>query len=555
MAYPLFHPESKQQSPLFLSRDAFRLAFPDESDHVEFKQGISADQIQQVAVAFSNADGGVILIGVAPTGIPVGIADSPATRDRIFGALAQARNLGRIWLHDVRVGEQSVVVVAIARRREGSAQTGDGRVLVRRGTEKVPLFGEELLTFMNTRALGRFEIAPTTAGLNQADTGALAALTAAYRWSDLDVESRLRERGFMTESGVLTVAGALLLLPDPSSVLGKVFIEIRRLTQSGSSDLRLEIRGPIPAQIERGVAELQRELGTESAIVGVRRREIPRLPERVVREALANAVAHRTYEVRGSAITVEIAAGEITITSPGSLPEPVTVQNIRETQAARNPAVIDALRRLQLAEDEGVGVDRIFEDMRGELLEDPVFVDTGSHVRVTLPTRGTVSVSERAWLHDLAERGDIDSGDRRLLVQAARGVHLSNRLARGLLGVGEAASRARLARLVDRGLLVRTGDRAATEYTIASELRVPSVASRDELNAIVINLARQQGSVTNTMVRAAIGVESEAALRLLTRLVRDGRLVRLGSRRGTRYVVPGDDVRRGDGTTTPVELG
>ena len=97
------------------------------------------------------------------------------------------------------------------------------------------------------------------------------------------------------------------------------------------------------------------------------------------------------------------------------------------------------------------------------------------------------------------------------------------------------------------GLRRRTGDRAATEYTIASELRGPSVASRDELNAIVINLARQQGSVTNTMVRAAIGVESEAALRLLTRLVRDGRLVRLGARRGTRDGLPGDGGGRGAG--------
>ena len=333
LAYPLFHPASPDPAPLFLSLAEFRDAFPEESEHVEFKQGLSADQLQQVAVAFSNADGGVILVGVAPDGRVVGVADSPSTRDRIYGALGQARNLGRILLHAVQVGGQPVVVVATARRQEGVAQTGDGRVLVRRGTEKVPLFGEELLGVMNARALGRFEVVSTSARVSDAEPAALAALAAAYRWSGGLVEERLRERGFVAaDSDALTVAGALLVLPDPGEVLGKAFIEIRRLTASGSSDLRLEIRGPIQTQIERAVVEIGRELGTESVIVGARRREIPRLPERVIREALANAVAHRTYEARGSVVIVEITPTEVAITSPGSLPEPVTVENIRETQ-------------------------------------------------------------------------------------------------------------------------------------------------------------------------------------------------------------------------------
>ena len=98
MAYPLFHPESVEPVPVFLSADAFRAAFPGESEFVEFKQGIAADQIQQVAVAFSNVDGGVLLVGVAPDGRVVGVADSAVTRDRIYGALGLARQLGRYAL-------------------------------------------------------------------------------------------------------------------------------------------------------------------------------------------------------------------------------------------------------------------------------------------------------------------------------------------------------------------------------------------------------------------------------------------------------------------------
>ena len=521
--------------PLFLSADAFRAAFPGESEFVEFKQGIAADQIQQVAVAFSNVDGGVLLVGVAPDGRVVGVADSAVTRDRIHGALGLARQLGRYALDALDVDGSAVYAVAVARRREGTAQTNDGRVLVRRGTEKVPLFGDELLALMNARSSGRFEQVGAGVSLAEMDEVAVQALAVAYGWSG-DYAARLRERGLVGEArDELTVAGALLLLAKPESVVPKAYVEIRRRSESGVGQFRLDVRGSIADQIQTGVVEIQRELGVESVIVGARRREIPPLPERVVREALVNALAHRSYEASGSAVIVEIAPGEVVITSPGGLPEPVTVANIRETKAARNPALIDALRRLRLADDEGVGVDRIFDDMRAELLEEPVFEDTGSHVIVRLPTRGALSAAERAWLQDTADRAELDAPDRILLVHAARGERLTNGAVRVLLRANEAEARRRLARLTSAGLLLRVGDRSATTYSIAPRLRVPLAATQAELEERIVQLASVT-PVSNSTVREVLGIERAHALRLLARLVDDGRLARTGSRRGTRYV-------------------
>lgn len=68
MAYSLFHPESRAPLPLTMSAAEFRAAFPGESQHVEFKRGTSMDELQNTAVAFSNSEGGVILIGVRDDG-------------------------------------------------------------------------------------------------------------------------------------------------------------------------------------------------------------------------------------------------------------------------------------------------------------------------------------------------------------------------------------------------------------------------------------------------------------------------------------------------------
>ena len=104
------------------------------------------------------------------------------------------------------------------------------------------------------------------------------------------------------------------------------------------------------------------------------------LPEVVVREALANAIAHRSYEASGTSVRVELRPGAVTIISPGGLPEPVTVSNLREANAARNLDVIRVLRRYGLAEDAGRGVDVMQDTMRSETLEQPEFRDTGHPV-------------------------------------------------------------------------------------------------------------------------------------------------------------------------------
>jgi ATP-dependent DNA helicase RecG len=137
----------------------------------------------------------------------------------------------------------------------------------------------------------------------------------------------------------------------------------------------VEIRGALGRQLEDAVEEVASELGTELVVLGVRRYDLPRIPRVVLREALANAIAHRSYELDGTAVRVEIYPDSVHIISPGSLPEPVTVENIRETQAARNIKVINALRRLGLAEDAGRGVDVMVDAMRDELLEPPTFED------------------------------------------------------------------------------------------------------------------------------------------------------------------------------------
>jgi ATP-dependent DNA helicase RecG len=519
-----------------MSLPEFRQAFPTEGQHVEFKTGIGREPLQDTAVAFSNADGGVVLIGVRDDGEVVGRALDSGTQDDIHRAMQSARDVGRYSVAQLDVDGRAVCVISVARRREGFSQTSGGVVKVRRGTRDDPLFGAELGRFVNERTASRYESTHVDVKLRSVDPTLRSALGKVMRWERASAD-RLRDAE-LVDGDRLTVAGALYLLKDPSRVLGKAHVELRRFPDDSTIDYdrREEIRGPIHEVLTTTVDKIVTELGTELVVLGVRRFDLPRLPEVVLREAVANALAHRSYEAAGTAVRVELRPTAVVIRSPGGLPEPVTVANMREASAARNLVVIRILRRFGLAEDEGRGVDLMQDAMADEMLDPPRFADNGHEVTVELPVRSAVAPVERAWIRELEHRGALSGADRIALVHAARGEVLTNARVREILGVNADEARDTLRRLRDEGLLEQRGLRGGATYRLNGSLRPPAGLrlSPEELGEVVVRLAGNR-PIANSDVRAATGLDRVEALALLDRLVRAGRLRRTGQRRGTRY--------------------
>jgi ATP-dependent DNA helicase RecG len=461
---------------MVLSGKEFQRAFPTESDYVERKRGASVNVIQRAIVAFSNSDGGVILIGVEDRGEIIGRAGGGATAT-VHEAAQAVHDPGRYWIHELQVDGKVITIVSVERRSQGFAQTADGRVLVRRGARSTPLIGGDLRRFISERSLERFDSSDAGVAVEEADEERLQEVQQAFRWKRRPDGDHLESQALAIRSGDshhLTVAGVLTLLRDPDRALGKAYVEVLRFPrESAEYERRVEVHGPAQEQVERTVSLLMDELGTDVVVSGLRRYEMPKLPEVVLREAIANAVAHRTYEDVGRSIRVEVYPERVEVTSPGGMPEPVTEQNIRDTQSARNATVLGVLRRLRLAEDIGRGVDVIQDEMAEALLDPPRFEELGHSVRVTLPIRGAISPQERAWVLEVEHRGHILASDRLLLVHAARGEELTNARVRELLGADSRDARRALTRLRDAGFLEQIGQRGGASYVVARGVGAP----------------------------------------------------------------------------------
>lgn len=522
--------------PLTLTAEDFNREFPQEGQHVEFKTGIG-DEIQDAVTAFSNADGGVILVGVADNGDVVGRALDPGSADAIHERLRHVRDPGRYSLHEVAVGNRPIIAISVDRRQNGFAQTSKGVVRIRKGTLDEPLFGSELQRLVGRGKTRRFELSREQVPIDAVDQELARRFCDVHKWSLGDLAERLQQHEYAVD-GALNVAGVLYLTEDPAWTLGKAFTEILRFPDDKTVDydLRLEIRGPLPLQLERTADRVLEDIGTELVVLGLRRHDLPRLPRVVVREALANALAHRDYELNLTPIKVEIRPSSVAIRSPGGLPEPVTVDNIRATHASRNIAVIKALRRFGLAEDEGRGVDLMQDTMLEEMLDPPEFTDSGHEVAVRLPIRSAVAPSERAWIKELEQRGSLIGRDRLLLVHAARGEQLTNAKVREVLQVEEPEARGILHRLRDAGFLEQRGRHRGATYHLAKNLEPPAglLLTPDELADLVEGMATER-PITNASVREATGLDRWKVRDLLGVLVRKERLVKVGERRGTHY--------------------
>ena len=105
----------------------------------------------------------------------------------------------------------------------------------------------------------------------------------------------------------------------------------------------------------------------EGFVIGdaTKRIDIVDFPLKVLRELLVNAVAHRDYTITGSNIAVILYNNRIEIRSPGSIPNSLTIEKIKQgIMYHRNPVLVQYLYDCGYVERLGRGVRNSIEMMR-----------------------------------------------------------------------------------------------------------------------------------------------------------------------------------------------
>jgi len=191
----------------------------------------------------------------------------------------------------------------------------------------------------------------------------------------------LRTFGFYNEEKRYNIAAALFA--DENKYSG---IDIARFGNSISEIMDRETYSGISVlkQYDMAVAMYERYYQYDK-IDGIERRKVDIIPEKAFREAVANALVHRTWD-NNPYIRISMFPDRIEIASPGGLPKGLTKEEYINgfISDLRNPIVANVFFRLHLIEMFGTGIKRIKEAYNGATRQ-PSFEVTDNAVFVVLP--------------------------------------------------------------------------------------------------------------------------------------------------------------------------
>ena len=113
------------------------------------------------------------------------------------------------------------------------------------------------------------------------------------------------------------------------------------------------------------------------------RKSVRMYPEIAIRELFANALIHQDFTLRGTGPIVEIFSDRIEITNPG-IPLIDTLRFIDEPPQSRNEALASFMRRINICEERGSGIDKVIFQVELFQLPAPEFTVTSNHTKAIL---------------------------------------------------------------------------------------------------------------------------------------------------------------------------
>ena len=366
-------------------------------------RGVQAPNAESVAgemVAFANADGGTLFLGVNDAGVPLGISqDRLDAVERWFVDIATQncdppiRPIVRKHVVQGKEGCKHLILGEIPRGFYVHRMAG-GRYYQRVGSTKRDLTPSELARLFQQRGREyvfdeRPVLAASVSALNRHRLEAFFGRSPTIPWLDLLRNTRVvapDEHG----ANRPTVAGLLAFATEPSEFLPSCSIEAACYAGTELSSDHLThvepLAGPASDQIDAATAFVAQFMREGNASSGT-----PAYAIDVVDEAIVNAVAHRDYAIGGAKIRLFLFADRLELYSPGGLPNTLTLADMPYRTFTRNQLLVSFLSRQRskrtgdvFLESRGEGVRKILRQGEAHSGRKPEYRLFGEELRLTL---------------------------------------------------------------------------------------------------------------------------------------------------------------------------
>ncbi len=372
--------------------------------------------ISKSLVAFANADGGELLLGVEDEGT---ITGAPYSAEELSQILAATQThihpdtpLPAPRKTHLDVDGKKVIYFYVPKGTQYIHLTSDGRCLKRVDRESIPFSAEKIVANRledQSRTWDR-EIA-FGATLEHLDLDLIRSVASQVAYG-ISVEKCLQylDLAEFTPDGLkLKKAAAVLFAKDirkwhPGCIVRILTIRGKeKRTGEGFNIVKDEVVSDnVLKLVDSSWERLTHALSVHTQLTeSARFQQHLMYPQIAVREALMNAIVHRNYAIEGRGIEISIYQDRLEILSPGMLLSTVSIDDIRTLKGAhesRNPLIARVLREVGLIQELGEGIRRIFNVMRSNALAEPDIESNTTGFTVTLFHKSLYDPNVKLWL-------------------------------------------------------------------------------------------------------------------------------------------------------------
>jgi len=337
--------------------------------------------IAKTLVAFANADGGELFVGIEDDNTVTGL---PYSNEKVSLLLKAPENnvlretplpLKRASLIDYY--EKKVAYFSVEKGSKYVHLTSKGECFQRKDRESVPTASESI-PFAREEVISREYDRQFVDLANITDLDMdLISTVSRYLFKSISPEKFLQYLELAEFDGTrLRIRKAALLLfakhPTKWHPRNQVrLLKVKGKEEKSGHDFNIEeageINGNIFALYEQSWELLRHSLmETKLTKDAIFKKQLI-YPELACREALINAITHRDYSQEGRGIEVKIFDDRLEIISPGKLLSSISIRDLDELKGvhqSRNTYIARVLREFGYVRELGEGIKRIFELMR-----------------------------------------------------------------------------------------------------------------------------------------------------------------------------------------------
>ena len=362
-------------------------------------------------IAFANADGGQVLLGMGDHCEIEGIQGIQGQEEHLnkllvvpteFCKPAVKVKTKRVPCKDQYGKSNYVLLIDVPRSDRVHANQAD-EVFYRVGDKSKKLSFDERLQLIYDKGEMYYEdtFVPN-AGLNDLDMRFVSKYLAKIGYAKDPTSYLLENKNFIKKSGrtyKISVAALLLFGKKPQNFLPRArlrFIRYQGTEEKTGAEMNVVkdvvFEGNVLDMIRKSLAYLKTQIKEPTWLAKDGRFvTMAEYPDFVRQELIVNAVAHRAYSIGGTDTQIKMFDDRLVVESPGRLPGLVEINNMRHIHFSRNPKIAAFLISYKYVKEFGEGVDRMCREMEGVGLPIPVYKTIEFMLQATVYNRPVAS--------------------------------------------------------------------------------------------------------------------------------------------------------------------